>query len=95
MSTYFVCISGFSRYRAVQTHKRLDSFRQSVPLQDQRRQESGRMSVGSKEVEKRLLELNERLEELQELLYAERKHLEGLDMRYPELEFGPADMRIE
>jgi len=53
------------------------------------------MSVGSKEVEKRLLELNERLEELQELLYAERKHLEGLDMRYPELEFGPADMRIE
>ena len=36
-----------------------------------------------------------RLEELQELIYAEHKHLEGLDMRYPELEFDPADMRIE
>ena len=36
-----------------------------------------------------------RLEELQELIYAEHKHLEGLYMRYPELEFDPADMRIE
>jgi hypothetical protein len=35
-----------------------------------------------------------RLEELQELIYAEHKHLEGLYMRYPELEFDPADMRI-